>query len=297
MKITFYLKENQSEFSEKSRLEDLVKEALRIGYRKMSRVTYCVTLNTPAKTYPKTKLTPEWVDEQIVDARTPLSILEETAAVMQLAPHEHAQTVEFPQPQFTSKVVDDRVKVQRQVGPTVQVERVVSEFSSATKWRISAAQQKTDNREQMPQEQFQRVHKKIEIPQLQLSQEEMRTKIVHTTLEKTFEERDTLNQAVVRIVKGTARAWSIQNEIREIISPPRSSKQWRCRRKPNTANVRRSCRVKQTSRAKSVKHEERNKIGTVLNSSHQLKIPEHILNRNRRCYEQGIVQQCEDPIE
>ena len=39
------------------------------------------------------------------------------------------------------------------------------------------------------------------------------------TLEKTFEERDTLNQAVVRIVKGTARAWSIQYEIREIISP------------------------------------------------------------------------------
>ena len=177
------------------------------------------------------------------------------------------------------------------------MERGVSEFSSATKWRISAVQQKTDNREQMPQEQFQRVHKKIEIPQLQLSQEELRTKIAHTTLEKTFEERDTLNQAVVRIVNGTARAWSIQYEIKEIISPPRSSKQWRCRRKPNTANVRRSCRVKQTSRAKSVKHEESSKIRTVLNSSHQLKIPEHILNRNRRCYEQGIVQQSEDPIE
>ena len=38
------------------------------------------------------------------------------------------------------------------------------------------------------------------------------------TREKTFEERDTLNQAVVRIVNGTARAWSIQYEIREIIS-------------------------------------------------------------------------------
>ena len=34
------------------------------------------------------------------------------------------------------------------------------------------------------------------------------------TLEKTFEERDTLNQAVVRIVRGTARAWSIQYETR-----------------------------------------------------------------------------------
>ena len=46
----------------------------------------------------------------------------------------------------------------------------------------------------------------------------MRSKIAHTTLEKT-EERDTLNRAVVRIVNGTARAWSIQHEIREIISP------------------------------------------------------------------------------
>ena len=38
------------------------------------------------------------------------------------------------------------------------------------------------------------------------------------TLGKT-EERDTLNQAAVRIVKVTARAWSIQYEMREIISP------------------------------------------------------------------------------
>ena len=74
----------------------------------------------------------------------------------------------------------------------------------------------------MPQEQFQRVPKKIELPQLQLAQEEMRYNIwAHgaRTLEKTFEERDTRNQAVVRIVNGTARAWSIQYEIREIISP------------------------------------------------------------------------------
>ena len=47
------------------------------------------------------------------------------------------------------------------------------------------------------------------------------------TLEKTFEERDTLNQAVVRIVNETARAWSIEclrYEIRDII-PPASIKQ------------------------------------------------------------------------
>ena len=66
------------------------------------------------------------------------------------------------------------------------------------------------------------MQKKIELPQLQLAQEEMRSNIsAHgtRTLEKTFEERDTPNQAVVRIVNGTARAWSIQYEFREIISP------------------------------------------------------------------------------
>ena len=67
------------------------------------------------------------------------------------------------------------------------------------------------------------------------------------TLAKTFEERDTLNQAVVRIVKGTARPWSIQYEIREIISPASITQAM-----GSDANVRRSCGVKETSRAKSV---------------------------------------------
>ena len=78
--------------------------------------------------------------------------------------------------------------------------------------------------------------------------------------------------------------------------PPRSSRQWRSRRKPSDANVMRSCRVKETSRAKSIWPEEGNKIATVLNSNHQLKIPVHILNRNTRyhrilrCHEQGIAR-------
>ena len=41
---------------------------------------------------PQTKLTPEWIDEQVVDVRVPMSILEETAAVMNLAPHAQALT-------------------------------------------------------------------------------------------------------------------------------------------------------------------------------------------------------------
>ena len=80
------------------------------------------------------------------------------------------------------------------------------------------------SREQMPQVQFQsvRVRKKIEITQLQLEQKTRRSKIAHTMPDKTFDERDTLNQAVVRTVNGTAGAWSIechQYEIREIIFP------------------------------------------------------------------------------
>ena len=43
----------------------------------------------------------------------PLPILEETAAVMKLIPHEDAQHVPSTQPQLMNKVVEDRVKVQR----------------------------------------------------------------------------------------------------------------------------------------------------------------------------------------
>ena len=84
----------------------------------------------------------------------------------------------------------------------------------------------------MPQVQFQsvkqkqisaqRVLKKIEIPQLQLVEETMRSEIGRMTLEKTLEERDTPNQAVVRIVNEAARTWSIEclwYEIRDIILP------------------------------------------------------------------------------
>ena len=62
-------------------------------------------------------------------------------------------------------------------------------------------QQRTDAAGAVP---VQKVQKKIEIPQLQLVQETMRSEIWSMTLENTFEERDTLNQAVVRIVNETA---------------------------------------------------------------------------------------------
>ena len=49
----------------------------------------------------------------------------------------------------------------------------------------------------------------------------MRSEIRSMTLGETFDERDTPNQAVVRIVNEIARAWNIeclQYEIQEIIS-------------------------------------------------------------------------------
>ena len=196
--------------------EGIGEETLRIRYKKESLDTLCNMLTTPEKTIVRRRSFRARVNRR-TDRRCACASVDfgrDRRSVMQLAPHEHAQTVEFPQPQFINKGVDDRVKVQR-TGPTVHVERDVSESVQRQKWRISAVQQKIDNREKMPQEQFQRVHEKIEIPQLQLSQEEMRTKIAHMTVEKTFEERDTLNQAVVRIVNGTAWAWSIQQEIWE----------------------------------------------------------------------------------
>merc|ERR1712070_152588 len=61
----------------------------------------------------------------------------------------------------------------------------------------------------------------------QLAQTTMRSEIGKMTLDKTFEERDALNQAIVAIVNDAATAWGIKclrYEIRDII-PPTSIKQ------------------------------------------------------------------------
>ena len=62
-------------------------------------------------------------------------------------------------------------------------------------------------------------------------------------------------------------------------SSQRSRRQRRWRRKPNTAEE------KETSRAKSIWHEESNHIATVLNSIHRFKIQAHMLNRSRSAQE------------
>ena len=139
------------------------------------------------------------------------------------------------------------------------------------------------NREQMPQEQFQRVQKKIELPHLQLAQEEMRSNIGRTARERW--KRPSKSEILrIRLLTGllTEKPDFLASSLRMERSslPLRPSRHWRCRRKPSDANVRRSCRVKETSRAKSVWPEESHKIAIVLSSNHQLKIPEHIPKRN-----------------
>ena len=118
----------------------------------------------------------------------------------------------------------------------------------------------------------------------------MRSEIGRMTLEKTFQERDTHNQAVVRIVIKAARVRSIeclQYEIRDIVLPASVKTAMRCRRKPSTANVGTTCRVKEISRAKSIWHGESNKIATVLSNSCQFKIQAY---SSPRYHEQGIVK-------
>ena len=97
----------------------------------------------------------------------------------------------------------------------------------------------------MPQMQFPRVQKKTEI--LSIRPPELRTSNVFSTRS----ERASF--------------------------PPRSRRQWRFRRKPNTANVRRSCR--------SEGDQQSNNIATVMNNIHQFKIPAHRLNRSRSAQE------------
>ena len=139
------------------------------------------------------------------------------------------------------------------------------------------------NREQMPQEQFQRVQKKIELTQLQLAQEEMRSNIGRTARGRW--KRPSKSEILpIRLLSGLSTeqlepgASSVRFERSSL--PPRPEQAMEMQAELSDANVRRSCRVKETSRAKSVWPEESHKIAIVLSSNHQLKIPEHIPNRN-----------------
>ena len=158
----------------------------------------------------------------------------------------------------------------------------------------------------MAQEQFQRVQKKIQIPQLQLAQEAMRSKTAHTTPEKTLDGRDALNQAVFRTVNGTARSWSIQYEIREIISPASTKQAMKMQAEAEhrkREEILQSegdqqseislARGKQQDCDRVEQHSSAQDPGA--HSQPKQKLTRH--HRSPRCHEQGIDQQSEDPIE
>ena len=146
----------------------------------------------------------ERIVDQIVDVRVPLSIWEETVAVMNLAPHEHTQTtqktVEKSQPQSINKAYD-RVKTQRQIPVQVEMTRSSQEVSDSI--QEQSGRPELSNRERTPENRCrknssrersrskiteQKVQKKIELPQSQLTQETMRSEIRRMKLEKTFGE-------------------------------------------------------------------------------------------------------------
>ena len=56
----------------------------------------------------------------------------------------------------------------------------------------------------------------------QLAQTTMRSELGRITLDKTFEERETLNQEIVKTINGAAEAWGLECMRYEIkdISPP-----------------------------------------------------------------------------
>ena len=124
-KVSCYVKENQSEFSETRRLKDLVKKHSEFNARSgadLRRRLFADEAHVPGACPRANRRTDHrcasataefgWIDEQIIEV-LPLPILEETVAVMKLVPHEHTKTTqkiaEFPQPKFINEVVDDRV--------------------------------------------------------------------------------------------------------------------------------------------------------------------------------------------
>ena len=139
-----------------------MKETLRIRYKKGSRVAHCVKLHTPAKT-----LSADEVHARM-NRRTDRRC---ACAAVDFGRDRRSDAAGFTRTRTNSRVSPAAVHQQgcwrpregAGTGPTVQAERDVSDFSSATKWRISAVQHKTDNREKMPEELFQRVRTKARV--------------------------------------------------------------------------------------------------------------------------------------
>ena len=115
----------------------------------------------------------------------------------------------------------------------------ISEFSSATQWRIPVVQQ-------MPQEQFQRVTQN-QNPSPESSQEDRESTITAYTRNdsirnQTHEAGKRPSESKVLSVSGCCQDCQRSSQI--------SRRQWRCTRKPNIAEV------TETRRTKSIWHEK-----------------------------------------
>ena len=102
------------------------------------------------------------------------------------------------------------------------------------------------------------VQKNIDVPQLQLVGNDAIRSQAHDDGKDLRRAR--YSQAVVRIVIETASAWSIErlwHEDRDIIPSVWIKQAMTMQAEAELANARRFCRVKETSRAKYIWHDER----------------------------------------
>ena len=147
-------------------------------------------------------------------------------------------------------------------------------FESEPKWWIPVVQQRTDNGEQMPQEQFHRV-KQNQNPSPESSEKDRASTVTVCTRNDAIQNQTRKDGKDLRRTR-YSQSGCCQDCPR---SSQRSRRQWRWRRKPNTAEG------KETSKAKSIWREESNQIATMLNSIHQFKIQAHRLDRSRSAQE------------
>ena len=226
---------------------------LRTWHQEESRVTRCARWTTPAKTVKRRRISRQSESTNgssmcVCHCR----FWKRPSQVIKLAPHEHAQIgpendaqdSEKSQLQFINKVGDDRVKLQRQVPQSKRRGDEAVEISRNSVQRQNRGFQ-LSNREQMPQEQFQRV-KQNQNPSPESSQEDRESTVTaHTRNEAIRNQTHGAGKDLQRA--RYSQAGCCQDCQR---SSQRSRRQWRCRRKPNTAEV------TEISRPTSIWHEK-----------------------------------------
>ena len=85
----------------------------------------------------------------------------------------------------------------------------------------------------------------------QLAQTTMRSEIGKISLDKTFEERASLNERIVAAINDAARAWGLEcmrYEIRDILPPPGIKQAIRCRPRRSAGSARRCWSPRRTAR-------------------------------------------------